>query len=53
MQLARIQTDRLKHNIEEQKASIKYNNAITDLAVEQGKRQVSSELKKRIELENW
>jgi serine/threonine protein kinase len=53
LQLARIQTDRLKHNIEEQKASIKYNNAITDLAVEQGKRQVSSELKKRIELENW
>ena len=53
LQLAQIQTDRLKYNIEEQKASIKYNNAITDLAVEQGKRQVSSELKKRVQLENW
>ena len=53
MKLVEIKTNRLKYSIEEQNASIKYNNAITDLAVEQGKRQIHSEMKKRIALENW
>ena len=51
MRLAEAQAKRTKHAVEEQSASIKYNSAINELAERQGKRQISSEMKKRVALE--
>ena len=51
MRLAEIQANKTRHAVQEASASLQYNQAITELAIRHGKKQVEHEIQKRNELE--